>query len=62
MKYPKLAAALDDLLAQFVRDHAEDAVMAFLASQSEPATIVPVDIPVTKEHVLSEQTELRYGD
>ena len=62
VKYPKLAAALDDLLARFVTDHAEDAVMAFLVSQSEPAIIVPVDIPVTKELVLSHQEEVRNGD
>jgi len=59
VKYPKLVAALDDLLARFVTDHAEDAVMTFLASQYEPAIIVPVDIPVTKELVLSHQTEVR---
>jgi len=36
MKYPKLAAALDDVLAKFVREHTEDAVMAFLAFASNP--------------------------
>ena len=49
MAYPKLAAALDDLLSRFVRDHAEDAVLAFIASQYQPEVVAEksVDIPVS---------------
>ena len=65
MKYPKLAAALDELLSKQVRESGEDLIMYAIAKLSEPASspegakekLPP--IPVTKELVLSEQTEVR---
>ena len=50
MKYPKLAAALDDLLSKLVRDDGEDLIAFAIASLSKPAEIVAekrVDIPVS---------------
>jgi hypothetical protein len=65
MKYPKLAAAVDDLLAKIVKEQGEDtlnlAVGWFLAQKETPPEKL-VAIPVTKELVLSEQTEVRNGD
>ena len=65
MKYPKLAAAIDDLLSKLVKEQGEDtlnlAVGWFLA-QKEAPPLVQVDIPVTKELILSEQTEVRNAD
>jgi hypothetical protein len=48
-----------------VRESGEDLIMYAIASLSraaEPAPEKPVAIPVTKELVLSEQTEVRNGD
>jgi len=68
MKYPKLTAALDELLSKQVRESGEDLIMYAIAKLSEPASspegaeekLPP--IPVTKELVLSEQTEVRNGN
>ena len=62
MKYPKLAAALDDLLAKQVRESGEDLIMYAIAKLSEPVSEKQVDIPVTKELVLSHQEEVRDVD
>jgi hypothetical protein len=62
VKYPKLAAALDDLLSRQVRENGEDLIMYALAKLAEPVEEKKVDISVTKELVLSEQTEVRDGD
>lgn len=65
MKYPKLAAAIDEFLAKVVKEHAEDALEFVLASamteQIYPPEKLP-DIPVMKEIVLSHQEEVRDGD
>jgi hypothetical protein len=69
MKYPKLAAAIDDFLAKAVQENGELLVelaltkLAEAASSTEGATKEHLPaIPVTKELVLSEQTEVRNGD
>jgi hypothetical protein len=69
LKYPKLAAALDELLAKQVRESGEDLIMYAIAKLCEPASSPEgaVDeklpsIPVTKELILSEQTEVRDAD
>ena len=71
MKYPKLAAAIDEILSKAVKEHGEDALEAAVAfvmtaaesaSSPEGAREKPVAIPVTKELVHSEQTEVRNGD
>jgi len=72
VKYPKLAAAIDEMLANLVRDNGESLVELALtyamkegpvpASSPEGAKEKPPPIPVTKELVLSEQTEVRNGD
>jgi hypothetical protein len=59
VKYPKLAAALDDLLSKQVRENGEDLIMYAIAKLTEPVPEKPVAIPVTKELILSEQTEVR---
>jgi hypothetical protein len=71
VKYPKLAAAIDEILSKAVKEHGEDALeaaVAFVMTAAEPASSPegakekPVAIPVTKELVLSEQTEVRNGN
>jgi hypothetical protein len=62
LKYPKLAAAIDDMLAKQVAEYGETVVAWAIASLSKPVEEKPVAIPVTKELVLSEQTEVRNGD
>ena len=65
MKYPKLAAAIDEFLAKQVRENGEDLITFAIASLTKGSEIVSekaVAIPVTKELVLSEQTEVRNGD
>jgi hypothetical protein len=62
VKYPKLAAALDELLAKQVHENGEDLIMYAIAKLTEPVPEKPVAIPVTKELVLSEQTEVRDVD
>jgi len=62
---PKSTAAIDELFSRLVRKHGEDAVeaaIAFLLTATEPPPEKPVAIPVTKELVLSEQTEVRNAD
>ena len=62
MKYPKLAAAIDEFLAKQVRENGEDLITFAIASLTKGSEIAPekaVAIPVTKELVLSEQTEVR---
>ena len=73
MKYPKLTAAIDDMLAALVKDHGED-VIAFMMEYAmkdpmpwpppEKPVAVPVTkeiVPVTTEFVISEQSEVRNG-
>ena len=65
MKYPKLAAAVDDLLARMVDEQGEDLVemaICWCLASKEPVPEKPVAIPITKELVLSEQTEVRDAD
>jgi len=65
MKYPKLTAAIDEFLAKQVRENGEDLITFAIASLVKESEIVPekaVPIPVTKELVLSEQTEVRNGN
>ena len=62
MKYPKLTAAIDEFLAKQVRENGEDLIAFALASLTEPVPEKPVAIPITKELVLSEQTEVRNAD
>jgi hypothetical protein len=68
MKYPKLAAAIDEFLAKQVKENGADLIMYAITKLSEPASSPegarekPVAIPVTKELVLSEQTEVRNGN
>jgi len=68
MKYPKLAAAIDEFLAKVVEENGETLVeLAFMklaetASSPEGAKEKLPPIPVTKELVLSEQTEVRNGN
>jgi hypothetical protein len=65
MKYPKLAAAIDDLLSKMVREQGEDSLrmaVAWCMAAKEATEVKPVAIPVTKEIVLSSQTEVRNGD
>ena len=64
MKYPKLAAAIDELLSKLVKEQGEDtlnAAVAWCLAAREPVPEKQVDIPVTKELILSEQTEVRDG-
>lgn len=69
MKYPKLAAAIDELLAREVAKNGEG-ILEFLVSLANVEQIYPpepvvekkVDIPVTKELVISHQEEVRHGD
>ena len=75
MKYPKLAAAIDELLSKAVKEHGEDALeaaVAFVMTAAEPAsspegaflaqkeTSAPV-IPAPPQ-VEFKQTEVRNGD
>jgi hypothetical protein len=68
MKYPKLTAAIDDELSSFVSENGIEGLFGLLMSLRQPASspegakekLPP--IPVTKELVLSEQTEVRNGD
>ena len=59
MKYPKLAAAIDDLLSKMVLEQGEEALsmavawaMAVKESKTEPVPEKLPPIPVTKEEVL----------
>ena len=68
MKYPKLAAAIDEALADLVHKHGEEAITWLLELATvtgkidgAPPEVLP-PIPVTKELVLSEQTEVRNGN
>jgi len=50
MKYPKLAAALDELLSKQVRENGEDLITIAIASLSKPIEVVEeksVAIPVS---------------
>lgn len=51
MKYPKLTAALDDVLAHLVSEYGEDTVIALVAGampkEVEPVEPKKVEIPVT---------------
>ena len=54
MKYPKLAAAIDEMLAKQVEEYGETVVAFAIASLSKPFEIPPEKlppIPVTKEVV-----------
>ena len=65
MKYPKLAAAVDELLSKIVKEQGEDtlnAAIAWCLAAREPVPQKLVPIPVTKELVLSEQTEVRNAE
>jgi len=68
MKYPKLTAAIDDELSSFVSENGIEGLFGLLmslrqsASSPEGAKEKLPPIPVTKELVLSEQTEVRNGD
>ena len=69
MKYPKLAAAIDDLLSKLVRENGEAfvqfAVDSALASAPEPVPEKLPPIPVTKEspafREMLEEVEARHG-
>lgn len=66
VKYPKLAAAIDETAANLVRKHGEEAAW-FLIELAQgigmidgmPTPEKRVDVPVTKEVVLSHQEEVR---
>jgi len=62
VKYPKLAAAIDEFLAKVVAEHAEDSLMGLIAMATQPVDEKLPAIPVTKELILSEQTEVRNGN
>jgi len=72
VKYPKLTAAIDDTLSALVREHGEEAITFLLELATTvgkidgaPDEVLPLKhapIPVTKELVLSEQTEVRDAD
>jgi hypothetical protein len=69
VKYPKLAAAIDEFLAKQVGTYGADLVDFAIASLTPPVELPASSpegakeklppIPVTKELVLSEQTEVR---
>ncbi len=56
MKYPKLAAAIDDMLSKLVKDNGEDFVTMLVAGamarEVEPVVEKLPPIPTTKEEVL----------
>lgn len=56
VKYPKLAAAIDEMLAKLVRDNGEDVVTLLVAGaiarEVEPVVEKLPPIPTTKEEVL----------
>ena len=62
MKYPKLAAAIDDELSSFVSENGIEGLFGLLMSLRQPAEEKLPPIPVTKELILSEQSEVRNGD
>ena len=62
MKYPKLTAAIDDELSKFVSENGVEGLFGLLMSLRQPAEENLPPIPVTKELVLSEQTEVRNAD
>jgi len=50
MKYPKLCAAIDELLSKQVRENGEDMISCAIAMLGKAAEVVPekrVDIPVS---------------
>lgn len=59
MKYPKLAAAIDDELSKFVSENGIEGLFGLIMSLRQPAEEKLPDIPVTKELVLSHQEEVR---
>ena len=72
MKYPKLTAAIDKFLAKQVSTYGAELVEFAIASLTPPIELPASSpegakeklppIPVTKELVLSEQTEVRNGN
>jgi hypothetical protein len=65
VKYPKLAAAIDETLANLVSKHGEEAAWFLIELAQGVGKIdgAPNEVlPVTKELILSEQTEVRNGD
>ena len=55
MKYPKLSAAIDDMLSKLVRDNGEATILALIEMASKPVEVPPEKlppIPVTKEVIL----------
>ncbi len=59
MKYPKIEAAVDDAVATFIKNNGGILIELLLESVIRPFPENLPDIPVTKEVVLSEQTEVR---
>jgi hypothetical protein len=56
VKYPKLAAAIDEMLAKQVAEYGETVVAWAIASLSKPVEAVPEKlppVPVTKEEVVN---------
>ncbi len=62
MKYPKIEAAVDDAVAAFIKNNGGSLIELLLESVIRPVPEHLPDIPVTKELILSEQTEVRNAD
>jgi hypothetical protein len=62
VKYPKLAAAIDEALADLVKEYGEEGLMTLMQMMMQPAEEKLPPIPVTKELVLSHQEEVRDAD